>query len=47
MIKFFYIGKDWKEYSKDFILRTDAVWEKDEMKNWFRSYMKVKKLSKK
>lgn len=22
-------GKNWKEYEKDFTLRTDAVWEKN------------------
>lgn len=24
-----YLGVNWKDYEKDFSLRTDAVWEKD------------------
>lgn len=30
------LGKDYSEYSLDFILRTDAVWEKQQLKDWFR-----------
>ncbi|EAS07366.4 hypothetical protein TTHERM_00568030 (macronuclear) [Tetrahymena thermophila SB210] len=33
-------GKDWREYDKDFILRTDAVWEKFQLEHFFRNYMK-------
>ena len=29
------IGKDWSEYKNDYILRTDAVWEKFKLKEWF------------
>jgi hypothetical protein len=35
------LGKDWSEYSKDYLLRTDAVWEKHQLKNWFRLTNKV------
>jgi hypothetical protein len=31
---------NWKEYENDFILRTDAVWEKTKLKDYFRSYSK-------
>ncbi|CAD8081137.1 unnamed protein product [Paramecium sonneborni] len=33
-------GINWKDYEKDFVLRTDAVWEKDQLKDWFRLYTK-------
>ncbi|KAM3133713.1 hypothetical protein pb186bvf_014122 [Paramecium bursaria] len=33
-------GVDWKRYEKDFSLRTDAVWEKQQLKDWFRLYTK-------
>ncbi|CAD8060858.1 unnamed protein product [Paramecium sonneborni] len=33
---------NWKEHEKDFVLRTDAVWEKDQLKDWFRLYTKVR-----
>jgi len=36
-----YIGKNWKEYEGDFLLRTDAVWEKQELEHFFRNYTKV------
>jgi hypothetical protein len=32
---------NWGEYNNDFILRTDAVWEKQKLKDYFRNYMKV------
>ena len=34
-------GKDFSEYHKDFKLRTDAVWEKYQLKDWFRLTSKV------
>jgi hypothetical protein len=34
------IGKNWSEYSGDFLLRTDAIWEKEKMRDWFRLYQK-------
>lgn len=37
----FEIGKNWKEYEGDFLLRTDAVWEKQELEHFFRNYTKV------
>jgi hypothetical protein len=37
----FKIGKNWKEYEGDFLLRTDAVWEKQELEHFFRNYTKV------
>lgn len=33
-------GKDWSDYSKDFILRTDAVWEKQKLRDYWRLYTK-------
>ena len=33
-------GIDWKGYGKDFMLRTDAVWEKQQLRDFFRLYMK-------
>jgi len=30
-----------EDYEGDYILRTDAVWEKTKLKDWFRQYMKV------
>ncbi|EGR28984.1 hypothetical protein IMG5_165800, partial [Ichthyophthirius multifiliis] len=33
-------GKNWKEYHNDFILRTDAVWEKQQLYDYFRNFMK-------
>ena len=33
---------NWAEYDNDYILRTDAVWEKTKLKDYFRNYMKVK-----
>jgi hypothetical protein len=33
-------GINWKDYSKDFLLRTDAVWEKYQLRDYFRLYMK-------
>lgn len=35
-------GVDWSEYKRDFILRTDAVWEKIKMKDIFYSFYKVR-----
>lgn len=35
------IGKDWSQYDKDYKLRTDAVWEKQQLKDWFRLTNKV------
>lgn len=34
-------GKDFSEYNKEFKLRTDAVWEKTQLKDWFRCANKV------
>ena len=34
-------GKDFSEYNKEFKLRTDAVWEKYQLKDWFRLTNKV------
>jgi len=34
-------GKDYTSYHKDFKLRTDAVWEKQQLKDWFRLTNKV------
>lgn len=33
---------DWKEYEKDFILRTDAVWERSKLLDIFYTHYKVK-----
>jgi hypothetical protein len=38
---FISLGKDFSEYNKDFKLRTDAVWEKYQLKDWFRLTSKV------
>jgi hypothetical protein len=35
-------GVNWKDYRKDFRLRTDAVWEKQQLKDWYRLFNKVK-----
>lgn len=35
------LGKNWSEYDKDYRLRTDAVWEKQQLKDWFRLTNKV------
>ena len=35
------IGKDYSDYDKDYMLRTDAVWEKQQLKDWFRLTNKV------
>ena len=32
--------KNWAEYENDFLLRTDAVWEKEQLKDYFRLYSK-------
>jgi hypothetical protein len=34
-------GKDFSEYNKDFRLRTDAVWEKQQLKDWYRLTSRV------
>ena len=34
-------SKDWSEYWSNFILRTDAVWEKYKLLDYFRCYYKV------
>lgn len=34
-------GVDWNEYDNDFLLRTDAVWEKIKMKDVFYAFYKV------
>ena len=34
-------GKDFSEYDKDYKLRTDAVWEKYQLKDWLRLTGKV------
>jgi len=31
---------NWKEYENDFMIRTDAVWEKQKLKDYFRNYTK-------
>ncbi len=33
-------GKDWTQYYTDFLLRTDAVWEKQKLLDYFRGYYK-------
>lgn len=33
--------KNWKPYEKYSVLRTDAVWEKTQLKDWYRLYYKV------
>lgn len=38
-------GKDFSEYHNDFRLRTDAVWEKYQLKDWFRLASKVIQLN--
>ena len=32
---------NWRDYKKDFILRTDAVWEKSKLKDMFYASYKV------
>lgn len=32
---------DWKDYEKDFILRTDAVWERSKLLDIFYTHYKV------
>ena len=32
---------DWRQYKKDFLLRTDAVWEKQKLKDLFHTHYKV------
>lgn len=32
---------NWRSYSKDFILRTDAIWEKVKLKDLFYTHYKV------
>ena len=32
---------DWKEYEKDFMLRTDAVWERSKLLDLFYTHYKV------
>lgn len=32
---------DWKEYEKDFLLRTDAVWERSKLLDIFYTHYKV------
>ena len=32
---------DWREYKNDFLLRTDAVWEKSKLKDHFYSMYKI------
>lgn len=34
---------DWNSYKKDYRLRTDAVWEKQQLKDWFRLFNKVRR----
>ena len=34
-------GVNWKKYEKDFILRTDAVWEKSKLLAMFHSTYKA------
>ena len=34
-------GKDFTEYDRDYKLRTDAVWEKYQLKDWFRMTTRV------
>ena len=33
-------GIDWKNYKQDYKLRTDAIWEKYYLRDYFRFYMK-------
>ncbi len=32
---------NWSLYRNDFVLRTDAVWEKEQLYDYFRNYKKV------
>ena len=32
--------KNWDEFKHDFKLRTDAVWEKEKLRDWFRLFYK-------
>ena len=32
---------NWKDYKNDYILRTDAVWEKTKLKDYFYSLFKI------
>ena len=34
-------GVNWNEYKEDYLLRTDAIWEKIQMKDVFYSFYKV------
>lgn len=34
------VGMDWTKFHKYFRLRTDAVWEKTKLRDFFRSYHK-------
>ena len=36
---------DWKQYERDFILRTDAVWEKSKLLDVFYTQYKVNNIS--
>lgn len=33
-------GKDWKAFEREYLLRTDAVWEKSKLLDFFRLYYK-------
>lgn len=43
VLKSIIVDKDWSQYDKDYKLRTDAVWEKQQLKDWFRLTNKVTK----
>ena len=34
-------NKNWSKYWTDFLLRTDAVWEKQKLLDYFRCFYKV------
>ena len=34
-------GIDWEDYEKDVRLRTDAVWERSRLKDYFRLFYKI------
>ena len=41
LIKVLLKGKDFTKFEKDFKLRTDAVWEKSKLQDYFRLYYKT------
>lgn len=35
-----FVGKDWSKFEKEFTIRTDAVWEKFKLRDYFRLFYK-------